>query len=297
MTVRPFLKWAGGKQWLTRVFDFEVPHGWRYVEPFLGGGALFFHVRPQLALLTDFNPELINLYQVIRDYPENFQFRMEKHQAHHSEIFYYEMRDCEYENPIDKAARFLYLNRTCWNGLYRVNKFGKFNVPKGTKTSVVFSGESFREYSDALRGAKIHRSDFEATFENCGTHDFVFADPPYTVKHNMNGFVRYNERIFSWSDQERLLESIRGAVDRGSVVIVANADHPSIHEIYGGECRIVRVGRHSVLSGKNEHRRKITECLYVFGEHNCPDVASIVQSVGDENSNAASHSVGLDSSV
>lgn len=206
----PFLKWAGGKRWLASSNLLPVPDQYdRYIEPFLGGGAVFFRLAPKRALLSDINAELINLYQAVRDHPEQLEARLKAHQSHHCEQYFYAVRKTVPRAHIDQAARTLYLNRTCWNGLYRVNLRGEFNVPIGTKTSVIMQGESFEKLSQALHGVEIVCRDFEESIATAEKGDFVFVDPPYTVKHNLNGFLKYNEQIFGWADQVRLHSSVR----------------------------------------------------------------------------------------
>ena len=261
----PFLKWAGGKRWLTSSDQLPKPLSFeRYLEPFLGGGAVFFSLSPKSAIISDVNVELIELYQVMKDNPDDLQLAMSRHQLRHSSDYYYEVRSLVPNSRLERAARTLYLNRTCWNGLYRVNRKGEFNVPIGTKDKVVFAGEDFRDISNALVGADIRCSDFEQTINTAKHGDFLFVDPPYTVQHNNNGFVKYNEHIFSWSDQERLRDAVKRALARGVAVVVTNADHASVRKLYEGVCSYRPVSRASVLSGDPSFRCKTTEALF-FG--------------------------------
>jgi DNA adenine methylase len=258
----PFLKWAGGKRWLASSNRLPRPDGYdRYIEPFLGGGAVFFALRPTTALLADINLELINLYRVIRDQPIAFKDALEEHQRSHSNAYYYQVRDSDPEDTIGRAARMLYLNRTCWNGLYRVNKNGAFNVPRGTKDSVVMSGEDFSVISEQLNNAELCCEDFEQTIDKAQANDFLFVDPPYTVNHNANGFLKYNEKIFSWSDQVRLHAALLKAGERGVSIVVTNADHETIHDLYEGFA-YTRLDRSSILSAKKEYRGKTSEALF-----------------------------------
>lgn len=260
----PFLKWAGGKRWLADSRRLPIPETYnRYIEPFVGGGAVFFHLRPSDAILSDINEELIELYRVMRDEPNKLFAELERHQASHSKDHYYSVRESSPEQRIAKAARTLYLNRTCWNGLYRVNLRGDFNVPIGTKDTVIFEGEDFSVFSEALQNAEIFVTDFEASVNRAEEGDFLFIDPPYTVKHNFNGFLKYNERIFSWADQIRLRDSLSRAIQRGAAVVVTNADHASVRELYEGLCDYQQLDRFSVLSGTSLHRGKTTEALFV----------------------------------
>jgi DNA adenine methylase len=259
----PFLKWAGGKRWLMQA-GLPRPHGFeRYVEPFLGGGAIFFGLRPERALLSDINPALIELYEVMRDMPDALRKCMEAHHRQHNHDHYYEVRAQRPESRVDRAARTLYLNRTCWNGLYRVNRRGEFNVPIGTKTAVVMPDDDFGAISTLLKQVDIICCDFELTIDQTKAGDFLFVDPPYTVKHNMNGFVKYNECIFTWADQVRLRDAVSRAANRGAAVVVTNADHTSIIELYDKVAEYKSVPRSSVLAGPADRRGKTTEALFI----------------------------------
>jgi DNA adenine methylase len=259
----PFLKWAGGKRWLVYSGLMRQPKKYeRFIEPFLGGGAVFFHMNPPAALLSDINPDLIELYKVMRDAPAQLQGLMNEHQERHDEIYYYGVRGEKPDTEISRAARFLYLNRTCWNGLYRVNLRGQFNVPKGTKDTVVFGGEDFASFAKALEGAELLCSDFEPVINRAGAGDFLFVDPPYTVKHNVNGFIKYNEQLFSWEDQVRLRDAVARACARGAAVVMTNADHQSVRDLYSDVLAYSAVERHSVLAGEASRRGKTTEAFF-----------------------------------
>jgi len=263
--VQPFLKWAGGKRWLfTSSFIEKLPPFRRYIEPFLGGGAGFFALQPNSAIISDINSDLIELYRLLRDEPEAMGLAMSEHQEKHSKEYYYSMRAALPSDPVGRAARTLYLNRTCWNGLYRLNRKGEFNVPIGTKNSIVIPGEDFGAISRILQKAEIHAQDFEKTIECAQEGDLLFVDPPYTVKHNINGFVKYNESIFSWSDQLRLRDALDSARRRGASIIVTNADHASVKELYSDLGALSSVSRSSVISGKSTGRATITELMVVI---------------------------------
>ncbi|NVJ96894.1 MAG: Dam family site-specific DNA-(adenine-N6)-methyltransferase [Alphaproteobacteria bacterium] len=266
ISVLPFLKWAGGKRWLLNRREFGLPQfSGRYIEPFLGGGAVFFHVRPQRAILSDVNPRLIETYQAIRDDHERVLEQLAYLQKHHDKSFYYKERSRKRRSLHKRAAQFLYLNRTCWNGLYRENLKGEFNVPIGTKDKVIYEDEDFALISSVLTAAEIVTCDFECTIDRAEDGDLVFVDPPYTTAHNMNGFVKYNQNIFTWDDQVRLKEAIVRALYRNAQVVLTNADHQSIHELYQGVGDVISVPRSSVISGKSEMRRATSEALYYFG--------------------------------
>jgi DNA adenine methylase len=265
--VKPFLNWAGGKRWLVANHDdlLRVSHD-RLVEPFVGSGAVFFHLEPSAALLSDANPRLIEAYTAVRDEPERVLDLLKVHRRRHSTEYYYHVRDQRFRTPATRAAQLIYLNRTCFNGLYRVNLQGRFNVPKGSKDAVIFPDDDFVAWSQALSGSELRACDFQKTIDDAVEGDFLYADPPYTVKHNMNNFVKYNEHIFSWSDQVRLRDALVGASRRGVAVVVSNADHPSIRELYSdGSWHLYPVSRHSRLAASSDHRKRTTELLILNG--------------------------------
>ena len=269
--VLPFLKWAGGKRWFCENhLDLIPEYGGRYIEPFLGSAAVFFALRPERALLTDLNAELIVTYRAMRDTPQAVQELLADFHERHDKDHYYATRAEKPASPIELAAWFIYLNRTCWNGLYRVNLKNEFNVPIGTKTEVVLGTDDFQQLSTILAGAEIRQSDFEQTLDLAGEDDFVFVDPPYTVKHNLNGFVKYNDRIFSWSDQLRLRDAVQRASERGAKVMVLNANHESVREIYANVGAQAALSRASVLAGNPAYRAKVEElmiCSWLPGSH------------------------------
>lgn len=217
----PFLKWPGGKRWLIESHRDLLPSRimGRYIEPFLGGGAVFFHLRPQTAVLSDVNSNLIETYEAIC---LNQRATIENLWDHHHQHLkkperYYIVRANEPETIDARAARFIYLNRTCFNGIYRVNRNGKFNVPRGSKTKVMMPDDDWHGWSMALQGAELLNSDFQPVIDQAEKGDFLFVDPPYTVHHNLNGFIKYNEILFSWDDQIRLAESLELARKRGEI--------------------------------------------------------------------------------
>lgn len=260
----PFVKWAGGKRWLSSAIAKEyatLPNVKRYIEPFLGGGAAFFSIQPSSCVLSDLNSELINVYQVVQENPKEITRRLRKIHNYHSESFYYQMRSSRPTSRLSRAVRFLYLNRTCWNGLYRVNLKGEFNVPIGSKTKVYDPDEDFFRISTALGNAEIRCTDFEKTLSIAGKGDFVYIDPPYTVKHNLNGFIKYNDKIFLWEDQVRLSNAIVNAHHRGAFILLSNADHESVRELYSEIFHIRSVYRKSILAADPLKRGPTSEIL------------------------------------
>lgn len=259
--VLPPLKWAGGKRWFAHRYRELLPEKFEtYIEPFAGSAALFFSVRPDRAVLADLNGELINLYECIRDQPGKLMVRLKQHHVRHSPEYYYRMRSSRPTSKVGMAARMLYLNRTCWNGLYRVNKMGQFNVPIGTKTAVVLESDDFSGLSQALSGTRLIHSDFANVMDMAKEGDFVFVDPPYTVAHNTNGFVKYNEHLFSWADQLRLRKKVEELAGRGVKVLVTNAAHSSIYKLYEGYDQLI-VDRAGVIGGAQASRGRFSEVV------------------------------------
>jgi DNA adenine methylase len=258
--VRPFLKWTGGKRWLTSTIRLRLPsHFNRYIEPFLGGGALFFYLRAWPASLSDSNEELINAYKQVRDNVEAVIVGLSRREISHAA--YDSMRSSTPSKEVARAVRFLYLNRTAFNGVYRVNQKGHFNVPYGCKPGTVLCDKTLlRAASEALQRRRLMICDFEEAIDRAERGDLVYADPPYTTKHNNNGFRRYNDVIFSWQDQERLADSLHRASRRGAHVILSNAHHQPLIELYAG-FSVASVTRPSLLSADLKGRGQIDECL------------------------------------
>ncbi|MEQ1944765.1 Dam family site-specific DNA-(adenine-N6)-methyltransferase [Mesorhizobium sp. VNQ89] len=258
--VIPFLKWAGGKRWFADRHTDLLPKSYRrYLEPFLGGGAVYFAIAPNEGIVSDVNADLISTYEVIRDEPTSLASMLLEYHGRHCRDFYYEVRSNKPSDKVELAAWFIYLNRTCWNGLYRVNRYNEFNVPIGTKTDVTLSTDSFAVTSERLQSTVIKCCDFEETIDLAEKDDFIFVDPPYTVKHNMNGFVKYNDKIFSWSDQVRLRDAVVRATRRGALVMVTNANHQSIRELYADIGEHLPIKRASVLAASATFRANVEE--------------------------------------
>ena len=265
--VKPFLKWAGGKRWFVYNYAHLLPRKFeRYIEPFLGSGAVFFHLAPTRAVLGDANADLINAYSAIKNDWRLVYRYLKEHHANHSPEYYYQIREKKLKSSFTRAAKFIYLNRTCWNGLYRVNQKGAFNVPIGTKNSVVFEDDRFDLVADNLQTATLRVADFESLIDDAGNDDFVFVDPPYTVRHNHNSFIKYNEKLFSWNDQIRLFQALNRARNRGATILGTNAYHESVFDLYKGHFDTMCVSRNSPISSKASTRRKFEE-LVIFTEN------------------------------
>jgi len=257
----PFLRWAGGKRWLVHHLEDFVPRSPRcYFEPFLGAGAAFFKAMPGRAYLSDSNRQLITTFKIVRNYADELGKVLRGLRCERS--LYYRMRASQPKTPLETAVRFIYLNRCSWNGLYRVNSRGDFNVPYGGegRNPQIWNEGSLHAAAEALSNATLASCDFAEALELAGPDDFVFADPPYTVTHGDNGFLLYNELIFSWKDQQRLKNCLVGLHKKGGLFLLTNADHPAIRRLYAG-FPIRSVSRSSILAADPSHRRRVTELL------------------------------------
>jgi len=261
--VLPFLKWPGGKRWFVSHHANLLPDKFGcYIEPFLGGGSVFFFLQPKEAILGDKIAELIATYKGIRDDWATLEELLKWHQKKHNEAHYYKMREKQPTNPIEQAAWFIYLNRTCFNGIYRVNLDGKFNVPKGGKDSVLLSTDNFEKISGLLTNVDLRVADFEQLINMASRNDLIFADPPYTVRHNINGFLKYNETLFSWEDQERLADSLCRAQRRGAKIVATNANHKSVRKLYKGRGFVLKaISRFSSISADPQSRKQFDELV------------------------------------
>jgi DNA adenine methylase len=260
---RPFLMWPGGKRWFVTEHSNVFPTKFnRYIEPFLGSGSVFFHLQPADALLGDTNAELITAYRGLRRGWRKAYALLREHHERHDDRHYYLVREQRLPSSIERAARLIYLNRACFNGIYRVNRNGEFNVPKGTRESILFDTDDFAATARLLRGADIRVADFEELVDEANRNDFVFADPPYTVRHNLNGFIKYNEKLFSWDDQLRLAKALARARDRGALIVATNANHASLRNLYRTHgFRLKTVSRYSSISASADSRRQFEELL------------------------------------
>jgi DNA adenine methylase len=262
-SARPFIKWAGSKQSLLHHILPYIPEKFnRYFEPFIGAGSLFLNLAPQFARLSDLSVDLVSLWVAIKDNPETIIQELEGLTPDRDK--FYQIRGNRSTDPIIRSAEFIYLNKSCWNGLYRVNKSGGFNVPFGSNEgSPIIDAENIRRCSKILNfsNAEISVCDFEEATSSAASGDFVFFDPPYVTKHNFNGFRDYNEKLFSWNDQERLAKEARRLRDIGVYVVVTNAAHPDVRELYRG-FPSYEFERSSTLASRSEHRGKVGEIIF-----------------------------------
>ena len=238
------MKWAGSKTKILFRLDRYVPEKFEdYYEPFLGGGAMFFHLiyerDPFKAYLSDSNEELINTFIVVRDHVEDLIHLLQEHKKEYKknpEKYYYRIRDkLEPKDCIELAARTLFLNKTCYNGLYRVNKKGKFNVPFGKyEKPQICNIKTLRNASKALQESKaeIRTLDYQEALKTAKRNDFVYLDPPYHPVNSTSNFTSYTSEGFSPEDQKRLSNIFSNLIERGCKVVLSNSDTPLIHELY-----------------------------------------------------------------
>jgi len=232
---KPFLKWAGGKSQLIPELVKYVPKQFdNYIEPFIGGGALFFYLNHSASVISDSNEELIITYQAVKDNVYSVIDILDGFV--NKESFFYQVRSLAPHtlNPIDRAARLIYLNKTCFNGLYRVNKKGVFNVPYNKRVSEQFyNKENLISASQVLKQTLILHNDYKTTLkQHTKKGDFIFLDPPYQPVGKYSDFKRYTKEFFYEKDQEELFLEFKELVYKGRFVILTNSDHPLIRDLY-----------------------------------------------------------------
>jgi DNA adenine methylase len=236
--IEPFLRWAGGKQSTIKHLLNFLPKNildLDYIEPFLGAGSLFFSLQPQKAILSDFNNHLIDCFIYVRDYHELVASYLLEHKINNSLEYYYKIRN-DYnssEPSAEQAARFIYLNKACFNGIFRVNQKGKFNVPYGKKDPPFLPDlEWLRLASNSLKKAIIKCNDFDKILNNVTLGNFIYFDPPYPPLNHTSNFTHYTKDKFNLKDQYRLSETFHYLNNRGCLVMMSNADIPLIRKLY-----------------------------------------------------------------
>ena len=261
--VSPILRWAGGKNWLVKHIEDLIPvNGFKnYHEPFLGGASIFLSINtPKDSFLSDLNTELIETYLNVKNNVDQIIDLLKTFK--NTKDFYYNLRNSKQSDPINISARFIYLNQTSFNGIYRVNLKGEYNVPYGYRNKNFLEPEKLRLVSQKLQNTNIFHADFDIIRENIKKRDLIFLDPPYTVSHNNNGFIKYNQKIFSLDDQKRLSSLIDFIKRKDAYFIMTNASHKVIDEIFDkGDSKIV-LSRASLIGGIKAKRGQVTE--YVF---------------------------------
>jgi DNA adenine methylase len=259
--LEPLFRWPGGKRWLVSQLAELLPDAiGTYYEPFFGAGALFFAVQPSSAVLSDSNAELMDAYRSITQTPHDVAGYLRG--LPRDRDGYYSIRAANPTDPAQRAARFIYLTTLAFNGIYRVNQQGLFNVPYGGRRyeGLGLDG-SLLPYAAALKQADLQTGDFEAVLEGASSGDFAYLDPPYTVAHGNNGFLRYNEKIFSWRDQERLAAVAIELDRRGCHLVVSNAAHSSIRALFK-RFRSIPVSRQSRIAASPSRRLLTGELIF-----------------------------------
>jgi len=257
----PFLKWAGGKQWFAPLVPEITPDDWTgtYHEPFLGGGSVFFALNPHHAILGDANSDLINTYRVVRSKPDSLIASL-KRMRNDASTFTAIRGSCP-RSPVERAARFIYLNKTAWNGLYRVNQQGQFNVPFGRyQRPTICNSHRLRRASAQLKSATLHHADFASTLCHVGKGDLVFIDPPYITGHTNNGFLKYNAHLFSLADQQRLAGMAVQLRRYGAHVIITHAPFQPVLELYRG-FHYYLMSRNSLIASDRTSRHRVSEAV------------------------------------
>ena len=270
--LQPFLKWAGGKRQLIPRLKTYIPRTYgHYYEPFVGAGAMLFFLKPEKSFINDMNAELINCYRVIRDHPEALLALCEQHAQNNSKAYYYDLRrqdrDPQFPNrsPLERAARILYLNKTCFNGLFRVNSQGYFNVPYGSYTNpTIADPQIIKAVSHFLQteSVTISLGDFEAAVATATSGDFIYFDPPYQPISQTSAFTAYSRQGFGETEQIRLKQLCDRLSDRGCQVLVSNSDAPLIQDLYGDRrYQIKTVGASRAINAIGSKRGKVQELL------------------------------------
>ncbi|MCK8518293.1 DNA adenine methylase [Methanoculleus sp. 7T] len=261
---RPFVKWAGGKRCLLNDLIANLPETFEeYYEPFVGGGALFFalHNRIKKAYLSDINLDLMLVYSAIKKDPYQLLEALKIHANSHSKDYYYSIRsEHELKDPIDIAARFLYLNRTCYNGLYRVNKAGQFNVPIGDyKNPNIVQEANILACHEALKKAEIKYNEFDHIYPK--KNDFVYFDPPYHPTDDAS-FTSYTKQNFTETDQVRLKDFALNLHKKGVKVMLSNSNTKFIRDIYKNKAfTLLIVNAPRYVNCKSEGRSAVEEVL------------------------------------
>jgi DNA adenine methylase len=266
----PIVKWAGGKRSLRRQLLALIPPQFsNYFEPFMGGASFFLALASVQeithAVVNDANCELVKLYEMVRDHPETLMLELDRLQIYVlDEQFYYVYRNIDLESlsPVQRAARFVYLNKTCYNGLYRVNQRGQFNVPFGRYSSPpsLYNRANMVRVAGILRRAQLDCGDFTESLKSAGTGDFVYLDPPYVPLTTTASFTRYTRGDFDAGDQRRLANTVHDLTERGCKVLLSNSETALVRELYSDaryDITVVYAPRN--INSDSNSRQKIAE--------------------------------------
>ena len=218
---------------------------------------MFFALQPNVAFLSDVNPRLVQTYRALKENQESVIHTLLNFPRGKED--YYAIRGTKFEHEFECAAQFIYLNQLCFNGLYRVNRKGEFNVPFGNRESHNFNLTNLRAVAQLLENINIHHRDFEASLVDVNAGDLVFLDPPYTVSQSANGFIEYNEKLFSMADQERLSKFIAEVDRRNAFFILTHAAHDAIRDMFGSHGEIYEFSRPSLIAARNSNRGMYAE--------------------------------------
>lgn len=272
VNAHPFVKWAGGKtQILAKLKSYMPEEYGTYYEPFVGGGAFFFDIAPKKAVINDQNRDLICAYRCFQDDKEYKQLLVDlkNHERNHSEEYFYSIREQDrdekyHELPIhERAARMVYLNKSCFNGLFRVNSKGYFNVPSGRKEKVnTYDEKNFEAIKKYFNKSEISikNTDFEIAVADAKAGDFVYFDPPYDVYPNKLGFVDYGKEGFDKDEQKRLRDCFAKLSERGVKVMLSNHNTPYINELYAGfNIHVIEAKR--MINSKADGRGAVEEVI------------------------------------
>jgi DNA adenine methylase len=265
---KPFLKWAGGKRQLLPVLREHLPPGFnRYYEPFIGAGALLFDLQPRQAVINDLNQDLITCYRVLRQQPQALIERLREHRNDKAHFYHIRALDREPEYSlrceIERAARMIYLNKTCFNGLFRVNRKGHFNAPFGHYSNPnIVNAEGLQAVHRYLSRShiQIHSTDFEEAVRGARRGDFVYFDPPYDPLSETASFTHYQPTGFSRAEQERLLCVVQELTRRGCRVMLSNSATDYIRSLYR-DFQVIRVSAPRMINAVGSKRGKIDELL------------------------------------
>ena len=279
---QPFLKWAGGKRQLLPAIKEYLPRRFtQYYEPFIGAGAVLFSLQPKKSIINDTNSELINCYRVIKDNPEELLELCQQHQERNSKEYFYSLReqdrrdDFNDRSPIERAARIIYLNKTCFNGLFRVNSSGQFNVPYGNYSNPVIADPGvIRSVSAFLkqRDVRILEGDFAQAISTARKGAFVYFDPPYHPISDTSSFTGYSVNGFGEKEQIRLKEVCDKLTERGCQVLVSNSSASLIKELYSDpNYEIVEVKASRAINAVASKRGRINELL-IYNRYDCKQV-------------------------
>ncbi|MBF1701083.1 MAG: DNA adenine methylase [Streptococcus sanguinis] len=268
--LQPFTKWTGGKRQLLGELRSYMPETYgRYFEPFVGGGALFFDLAPEKAVINDFNEELINAYRQIKNNPAELINLLIKHKENNSKDYYLELRSADRDGRIsrmtgvERAARILYMLRVDFNGLYRVNSKNQFNVPYGRyKNPKIVDVDLLYQISEYLNenDIEILQTDFAEAVKDAQTGDFVYFDPPYIPLNETSSFTSYTHEGFSYEEQVRLRDTFKELTERGVYAMLSNSSSPLVEELYK-DFNIYFVEAQRTNGAKSSSRGKISEII------------------------------------